>query len=901
MPIVKPLLFVILFLAFLGITNGQKLEYAQGEVILQLAPKTDARVIAKEYDRYNNLPTKFKAEELLSKSLNLWRFSFDFTKIHEIEFIHHLQKAPSIVSAQLNHLVELRSTIPNDPDFSKQWQYINTGQSNGTAGIDLDIDLAWDVTTGGLSYLGDTIVVCVIDDGLQLEHEDFNGNIWINHSEIPNNKVDDDNNGFVDDYKGWNFTKNNDDISGSNGHGTPVAGIIGATGNNNLGVSGVNWKVKIMVLTLDFPTSEAKIISAYDYVLGQRKKYNESKGSQGAFVVGTNASWGVPRASAEDSPIWCGLYDALGHEGVLNVVATANSGNLDVDVDNDMPSSCSSDFILSVTNINSKGEKVPNAGFGLKSVDLGAFGGINSTGTWTVSTPNSYGTFDGTSASTPHVTGTVALLYAAPCSSVAELAVVDPSVAAKLVKSYILGGTVPEASLAGKTVSGGRLNINNSMSLLLSNCTDCLSATSPKAADITDTAAVISWIENSTISKVNIRWKLIDDDAWTVVEGISNNHAIMGLMGCSDYEFQLQTICGDQANEYSSSYLFSTQGCCEAPASLDFPRIEETFAFAEWNKVFGASKYLIRYRPVGDTAWLEKETFGNFIFDDLSVCTQYEVELQSFCDNAFGEKGTFYFSTTGCGVCFEADYCSPKNVNGNEEWIEMIQIDTFSNVSGKNNGYFNFSNSKGNIYLEQGKNIDFTFSPGFSGPSFEEYFKVWIDLDQNGVFNSNEMIWENTVGTKKSISGSLLIPNTAKVGLTRLRIGMLSIDENNSCPFAVSKFGEYEDYCAEIIEFRSTSTKEADLNQPVFEVFPNPSSIQNLKVNTRFPTPIKKMYLELISLNGMLHHSIEINNHPANSILTNNFENINIPSGIYFIRLRSTGRKTLIRKVVVQQ
>ena len=144
----------------------------------------------------------------------------------------------------------------------------------GTVGADIDADSAWAISTGGLTALGDTIVVCVIDGGIDLNHDDLTPNRWINYAEIPNNGIDDDNNGFVDDRLGWNTGAGNDNISGSS-HGTAVAGIIGAKGDNGTGVAGVNWDVKLMIVRGGSGV-ESEVLEAYTYPLNLRKKYDMS-------------------------------------------------------------------------------------------------------------------------------------------------------------------------------------------------------------------------------------------------------------------------------------------------------------------------------------------------------------------------------------------------------------------------------------------------------------------------------------------------------------------------------------------------------------------------------------------------------------------------------------------------
>ena len=175
----------------------------------------------------------------------------------------------------------------SDPSYYLQWQF---SQSNlSILDVDLDVEDAWNYTNDGITNYGDTIVVAVIDEGIKADHEDLINSMWHNRSEVPNNKIDDDNNGFIDDYLGWNSKEHNDNID-NNGlghwHGTPVAGIIGAEGNNGVGVSGINRTIKIMSVVKG--NDIASIIEAYDYILTMRKQYNETKGKMGAFVVSIN-------------------------------------------------------------------------------------------------------------------------------------------------------------------------------------------------------------------------------------------------------------------------------------------------------------------------------------------------------------------------------------------------------------------------------------------------------------------------------------------------------------------------------------------------------------------------------------------------------------------------------------
>ncbi|MBA2407783.1 MAG: S8 family peptidase, partial [Chitinophagales bacterium] len=261
--------------------------------------------------------------------------------------------------------------------------------------------------------------------------------------------------GYTDDYNGWNAKDSSGNITSSD-HGTHVAGIAGAKGNNGIGVAGVNWNVQIMPVQGNSGV-ESVAVEGYGYILEMRARYNESEGEEGAFVVSANSSWGTDFAQPANFPIWCAMYDSMGHYGILNAAATNNSSNVNVDVQSDMPTACASDYLIAVTNTDKNDQRV--AAFGATTIDLGA------PGTSIISTVpgNQYSLKTGTSMASPHVAGAVALLFSLPCAALATDLKNDPAGTALRIKNFILAGVDTSASLADVTVSGGRLNVNQAL------------------------------------------------------------------------------------------------------------------------------------------------------------------------------------------------------------------------------------------------------------------------------------------------------------------------------------------------------------------------------------------------------------------------------------------------------
>lgn len=344
------------------------------------------------------------------------------------------------------------------PYDHKQWQFDNGGIL-GSRDTDIDLIDAWKLCTGGTTYSGYDIVVAIIDRGVNLSHKDLASNIWVNSDEIPNNGLDDDKNGFVDDLNGWNFNTKDNDV-GINGfghpHGTAVNGIIGADGTNHIGVSGINQSVKLLNLVRSADSSS--IFECYDYLINLRKKFNESQGQKGALIVAVNQSWGLDSLFAEDNPYWCQKLDEMGTVGIISVSAAPNEA-INIDKYGDLPSLCTSDYQIVVTNSSYQDKKINLAGFGNESVDLCA-PGHNS---FTTVNNGGYGYFSGTSAAAPYIAGTIGLIYSIPSFQFEQNILAHPDQQALLVKNSILKGCDYISELGGLTKTSGRLNVYNAV------------------------------------------------------------------------------------------------------------------------------------------------------------------------------------------------------------------------------------------------------------------------------------------------------------------------------------------------------------------------------------------------------------------------------------------------------
>ena len=322
--------------------------------------------------------------------------------------IAEYESNPDVLYAVPNYKINLFTT-PNDPSFSQQWalSLISAPQ-------------AWGKTTGS-----NMVVIAVLDTGIDYNHPDLAANIWTNTKEVTGNTLDDDNNGYIDDARGWNFVDKNNNPMDTNGHGTACAGIAGAIGNNNLGIAGVDWNVRVLPLKVIGSQGYGYESDAIDAILYANQV--------GADVI--SISWG---GNGFDQA----LKDAIDASPALVVCAAGNSGQNN---DNSpvYPASYASANIISVAASDQNDNLASFSNYGTVSVDIAAPGvDIYST------KPGSlYGTVSGTSMAVPYVAGVAGLIKAE-----------HPDWTATQIKDNILTNTDQKPSLSDKVKTGGRIN-----------------------------------------------------------------------------------------------------------------------------------------------------------------------------------------------------------------------------------------------------------------------------------------------------------------------------------------------------------------------------------------------------------------------------------------------------------
>ena len=321
----------------------------------------------------------------------------------------------------------LSGKLPDDPMFAEQWSLSNSGQRGGKAKADINALLAWDKKTTG----SENVVVAVLDSGVDYRHQDLVANMW----ERPANVAAyyDDQLGLVDDQYGYDATSIGGDPMDENGHGTHCAGIIGADGNNGIGIAGINWRVKIMPLKFMSKGgfgSTKDAVEAINYVINRKEA--------GVNVRIISASWG----STQKSKALEDVIRAAGQAGILFVAASGNA-SANADKSPHYPASFDLPNIISVAALNRNDELASFSNFGAKRVHIAA-PGAEILSTWL---NGDFREASGTSMATPEVAGVAALVLA-----------VEPKLSMEDLRARLLKSVDKLPGLKGKVSTGGRIN-----------------------------------------------------------------------------------------------------------------------------------------------------------------------------------------------------------------------------------------------------------------------------------------------------------------------------------------------------------------------------------------------------------------------------------------------------------
>lgn len=353
-----------------------------------------------------------------------------------MERLIEMKKMPEVEVVEPNYIYSHQYSS-NDPYFTNGnlWgMYGSSGSPSNQYGIGA-------VTPWASNKVGSNdVYVAIIDEGVMWNHEDLSNNMWVNPYETADG-IDNDGNGYKDDIRGWDFAGNNNSTydGSADNHGTHVAGTIAGMGGNGKGVAGVCWNVKLITCKFlgNRGGTTANAIKAIDYVTDLKTRH-------GLNIVASNNSWG----GGGFSQLLKNAIDRAGSQDILFIAAAGNNGSNN-DVTPSYPASYSSSNIIAVAALTSTGSLASYSQYGASSVDIAAPGSGIYSSVPTKKNTSTYASYNGTSMATPHVTGAVAL-YAS----------INTSANASTIKSAILNSATFTASVNGKCVTNGRLNVS---------------------------------------------------------------------------------------------------------------------------------------------------------------------------------------------------------------------------------------------------------------------------------------------------------------------------------------------------------------------------------------------------------------------------------------------------------
>lgn len=484
------------------------------------------------------------------------------------------------------------------------------------------------------------VYVGVIDEGIQYDHPDLAANIWTNPGEIPGNGIDDDGNGYIDDVHGWNALNDNGNIYDPiyDDHGTHVAGTIGALGANGRGVAGINWDVSIISGKFLGPSggTTADAIQAIDYM-------TKLKTAKRLDIVALNNSWG----GGGSDPA---LLDSIKRAADAEILFVAAAGNGAVNTDrspfypacyNTTKAGATYDSVIAVTAIDRNGAKASWANYGNSTVDLGAPG----VDIWSTLPGGGYGSFDGTSMATPHVTGAIAL-YAS----------VYPDATALQIKQALLSSTTPTTSLASRTVTGGRLDVVKFLNT--PSGTPVVPESLPGApTDATATVVSssqidVSWTANAPINETGFKVERLDVlslSKWSTIVGPGRtSYSDKGLLASTLYSYTI-TAYNALGESITSASIDPVQTDPAGPTPTAKFVSKDTTTKGNWKGRYGAGGYnvigdRVNY-PDGLTVTPDGQSF--WVWAPFSTSTTDSRDLQSaLIENARGaacwySSGTF--------------------------------------------------------------------------------------------------------------------------------------------------------------------------------------------------------------------------------------------------------------------
>ncbi|TXB63518.1 S8 family serine peptidase [Phaeodactylibacter luteus] len=723
----------------------------------------------------------------------------------EQAFIQLLMREPAVEFAEQVPVMRSFYT-PNDAyaNNSDQWFLAQ-----------IDAYDAWD-----LHQEGEEVVVAITDDAVKWDHEDLEGNLWINEAEyVGIEGIDDDGNGYIDDYIGWDAANWDNDprppayaSSAVFSHGTHCAGIAGAVTDNWVGGASISF-------------NNARIMSCKGKLDGTTGTGIDEAWGAFAYAVAAGAeiiscSWG-----GSFSVVNSNLVSLAIDNGAI-VVAAAGNDNTSIP---SYPAAYTG--VLAVANTRSGDVRNPSSNYG-SWVDIAA------PGTDILSpiafNQSSYDAFNGTSMSCPMVAGLLAHMKSYKpnaaneeiigclLSSADNIDVVNPGFVGALGSGRINARAALECLDGGG--GGGCNGIALGLTITLDDYGDETTWGIFQAGNL---VAYGGPYEGDAEGEVIQEEVCLQEGCYDLFFFDDFGDGMCCDFGEGGYTLSLPNgevlaSGGSFEEEEVTPFCVSGDGGgsgCPPPGDLHALEVGYSHAYLDWSPVSGgADAYRTRFKTEGQTGWITGSWFTSTstIWGNMQPCRDYEFQVQSRCDGAEGEfSSSVLLSTRGCADA----YCYSYGTTW-DDWIARVQLKEIDHETGKSYGFGDYMSLSAG--LEQGAQYPLTLTPDTDDNQQTVYWRVWIDFNQDGDFqDANELVFQESAMNTIPVSGAINIPGDAPVGATRMRVSM---DPNGFAgPCSTGSAREVEDYTVVINEGSPTSSSLEEGAAALVQVFPNPA------------------------------------------------------------------------------
>ncbi len=772
--------------------------FVQGEIVVAVAIETSKEIalsLIRDYswtevfgnDRVEPKAWLMTKELQANQSVSLVHLSLP-DNLNVFEAMHNLEGKPGILWSSPNFYFDgdPREIVPNDPSYATQYHHPL-----------MKNNLAWDITYGSAD-----IMIGITDDGVELAHTDLSPNIWVNPGEIAGNGIDDDNNGYIDDVNGWDFSSGNNDPNpdGGDSHGTHVAGISAARTNNSIGISGVSGHSTILPLQFYGVGSWTAAVINATFVYAA---------DNGANIV--NTSYNINGWVGD--PVFTAGMQYMHDAGVLHFNSAGNGSELN-------PARQAFHQTLLTVNTDASDIKSSSSNYGT-GVDICAPG----SSIYATVPTNSYGYKSGTSMAAPNAAGAAALIWSA-----------NPTWNSYQVAAQLLA-TADNIDAANPSYVGllgaGRVNTYAAMITVidppkvksLTGMPDEGSVVPPDA--VTDFTVSFSQIMDPVTVNNIINFEMTGagpDDTYGTTDDINYTVSTSDIymLGTNQMKFditgppfinglhRLMLVSGGLADAFGTPLDGDESGTAGEDFIRNFtigipPPIAD-FTASNTSPVPGSDVIFTDLTYGGPSAWTWTITPTTFSFVNGTDANSQNPEVQ-FADfglysvtldvsNVAGSDSETKLNYINVISCV---YCATTYTNQTDDWISNVSFNTIDNSSGTEepDGYADYTAQI--TIVDPGSSHTVSVDVVVNGPWVQNTW-VWIDWNQNCNFTDlGEAI---DLGETPGISGtftlssSITIPADALAGITRMRVAERYSFDPESCTHAT--YGEVEDYSVEI-------------------------------------------------------------------------------------------------------